>query len=72
MRDDARFVAIEREIAATMKPGQRFGALDSTFMLVETTSGDDGEPVTTIEHLASLTSWKVSAACRSNPWLRIS
>lgn len=43
--------AAEVRIAKALDPGESY--LDATFMLVETTLGDDGEPVTRIEHLTS-------------------
>lgn len=38
-------------ILPALDPGESY--IDAAFVLVETTVGDDGEPVTTIEHLTN-------------------
>jgi hypothetical protein len=43
--------ATEVRIRAALEPGESY--VDPKFVLVETALGDDGEPVTTIEHLAN-------------------
>lgn len=43
--------ATEVRIRSALEPGDSY--VDPTFVLVETALGDDGEPVTTIEHLAN-------------------
>lgn len=43
--------ASEIKILPALDPGESY--VDPTFVLVETSLDDDGEPVTTIEHVAS-------------------
>jgi hypothetical protein len=45
--------AAEVRIRKALEPGESY--VDAAFVLVETTPGEDGEAVTTIEHLASHT-----------------
>ena len=45
--------ASEIKILPALDPGESY--VEPTFVLVETTLGENGEPVTTIEHLASRT-----------------
>jgi hypothetical protein len=57
-------------IVKALDPGESY--VDATFMLVETTVGDDGEPVTTIEHLTNSTDngrarWQVVTLGQSVP-----
>ncbi len=54
--------AAEVRIQKALEPGDSY--VDPAFMLVETELGDDGEPVTTIEHVANTvvngkTRWQV-------------
>jgi hypothetical protein len=43
--------ATEVRIRTALEPGESY--VEPAFVLVETTRGEDGEPVTTIEHLAN-------------------
>lgn len=43
--------ATEVRIRTALEPGESY--VEPAFVLVETTLGDDGEPITTIEHLAN-------------------
>ena len=54
--------AAEVRIQKALEPGESY--VDPAFVLVETAVGDDGEPVTTIEHVANAvvngkTRWQV-------------
>jgi hypothetical protein len=54
--------AAEVRIQKALEPGDSY--IDPAFLLVETAIGDDGEPVTTIEHVANTvvdgkTRWRV-------------
>lgn len=60
--------ASEIKILPALDPGESY--VEPTFVLVETTLGEDGEPVTTIEHVASRTvggkvRWDVSTLGQS-------
>lgn len=62
--------ATEVRIAKALDPGESY--VDAAFMLLETTLGDDGEPVTTIEHLTSTvgtnrTGWQLVTIGQSVP-----
>jgi hypothetical protein len=62
--------AAEVRIQKALEPGESY--VDPAFVLVETTPGDDGEPVTTIEHVANKvvngkTSWHVVTLGQSVP-----
>jgi hypothetical protein len=62
--------AAEIRIRKALEPGESY--VDATFVLVETTQSDEGEPVTTIEHLASYvvdgrTRWQITTLGQSVP-----
>jgi hypothetical protein len=62
--------AMEVGIRAALDPGESY--VDPTFLLVETTLGEDGETVTTIEHLASRvvggrSRWQITTLGQSVP-----
>jgi len=62
--------ATEVRIRAALEPGESY--VDPTFVLVETTVGEDGEPATTIEHLANhvvdgRSRWKITTLGQSVP-----
>ena len=62
--------ATEVRILPALDPGESY--IDAAFMLVETVLDDDGEPVTTIEHVASRvvgdkTRWQIATLGQSVP-----
>jgi hypothetical protein len=62
--------AAEVRIEKAREPGDSY--VDAAFVLVETTLADDGEPVTTIEHLASYfvgdrARWRITTLGQSVP-----
>jgi len=62
--------AIEVRIRAALDPGESY--VDPTFLLVETALGEDGETVTTIEHLANVavagrSRWQITTLGQSVP-----
>jgi hypothetical protein len=62
--------AAEVRIQKALEPGESY--VDPAFVLVETTLADDGEPATTIEHVANTvvngkTRWKVVTLGQSVP-----
>jgi hypothetical protein len=62
--------AAEVRIQKALEPGESY--VDPAFVLVETTLGEDGEPVTTIEHVANRvingqTRWQVVTLGQSVP-----
>jgi hypothetical protein len=62
--------ATEIKIRKALEPGESY--VDPAFLLVETVLGDDGETVTTIEHLATYvvngrSRWKITTVGQSVP-----
>jgi hypothetical protein len=62
--------ATEVRIRKALEPGESY--VDPAFMLVETVLGEDGESVTTIEHLASYvvngrSRWQITTLGQSVP-----
>jgi hypothetical protein len=62
--------ASEVRILPALDPGESY--TDTAFMLVETALDDNGDPVTTIEHVASLvvgdrTRWEIATLGQSVP-----
>ena len=62
--------AIEVRILPALDPGESY--IDPAFMLVETALDDNGDPVTTIEHVASFvvgdqTRWQIATLGQSVP-----
>jgi hypothetical protein len=62
--------ATEIRISQALEPGESYG--DPAFLLVETALGNDGETVTTIEHLATYvvdgrSRWKINTVAQSVP-----
>ena len=62
--------ATEVRIRTALEPGDSY--VDPTFVLVETTLGEDGEAATTIEHLANVvidgrSRWQITTLGQSVP-----
>jgi hypothetical protein len=62
--------AAEIRVSKALDPGESY--VDPAFVLVETALGDDGEPMTTIEHVANRivngrTRWHVTTLAQSVP-----
>ena len=62
--------AMEVRIRKALEPGESY--VDPAFLLVETVVGDDGETVTTIEHLETYvvngrSRWKINTVGQSVP-----